>query len=328
VVENTAISKDGHVVTLRLERRYSKSVGADFVTGGLHDYRSTTEEGFYLTVRGGPSKDAKKLIECIRSSIKSLTGNFPSVMPPTKASGVIEFVFDSGLSEAEIMNSIVSAISVTELGLTRIWTGLSAQDLPAPRRHREKMAATSFTQGEFTTLLDEIEEDYGDVVKRITGKGFLRNDTSLASHWSTRYDGPDILKEMTVDFTITGNRTRRRIEEQVEVQPGFLGRLFGKKPVPGTVVRYEETNEIKSIDVLLVSNFTVLTFFKKDVGRDFVTGGTVDYAARVGDMEGLDNRNVIMNEVITPHTLDLLDSTVRKALLAFQERANVTFEAS
>jgi hypothetical protein len=115
-VENTAISKDGYVTTLRLERRYSKSVGADFVTGGLHDYRSTTEEGFYLTVRGGPSKDAKKLIECIRSSIKSLTGNFPSVMPPTKASGVIEFVFDTRLSEAEIMDSIMSAISVTELG--------------------------------------------------------------------------------------------------------------------------------------------------------------------------------------------------------------------
>jgi hypothetical protein len=116
-LEDIAVSKDGYVVTLRLERRYSKSVGADFVTGGLHDYRSTTKEGFYLTVRGS-STDAKKLIECIRSSIKSLTGNFPSVMPPAKASGIIEFIFDSTLSEAEIMNSIMSAISVTELGVS------------------------------------------------------------------------------------------------------------------------------------------------------------------------------------------------------------------
>jgi hypothetical protein len=312
------LSKDGVPVNIEIYELHGRDIGRQ-LTGGIRDIKISSADGFLVKLSGswGAPKDRIPVDEILTEAFGAKPISWSS------------FEFEVRKSHVDISKAVEHIRKrIENLNLTRVWTGSSAQVPPAPRRQREKMAASSFTQGEFATLLDEIEEDYGDVVEWIAGKAFLRGDTSLASHWSARYDGPDVRKEITVDFTITGTRTRRRIEEQVEVQPGFLGRLFGKKPAPRTVVRYEKTDEIKSIDVLLVSNFTVSKLLKKEVGRDFVTGGTVDYAARVGGTERSENKNVIVNEVITPRTLDLLDPTVRKALLAFKERANVTFGAS
>jgi photosystem II stability/assembly factor-like uncharacterized protein len=137
-MRDLALSKDNQLITIDLEWIPSKSVGVDFITGGIHDYAAKTSGGYRLRVKGSELTDKKKLIECIRSRIIQLSGKKPAVMPPT-ASGLIEFTFDSvpGLEEIHILVSIKQVIEENDLQLNEFSTIIKRFKQMHPRPQQE-----------------------------------------------------------------------------------------------------------------------------------------------------------------------------------------------
>jgi hypothetical protein len=260
-------------------------------------------------------------------------------MPPSRLSGFVDFRIE-GLYELnleETLEGLASTLANREIGrsgdirLTRLKL---AQKLSTPGRRRENRDADGFSVSEVTALLDEIEQDYGELANKLSGRRFVRSDSLISSHWSeptllslnwaTRYVDEEVHKEATVDFSIAGERVMRRIEERVEVPLGTFGRLFGKKPTLTTRARSERTDEL-NLHVSLVSKDFVRVLRRKEVGR-LISSGLHDFGETISDNTSMgDNNKVDLDELITPRKLESLDPVMRKVLQVLEKKTGWTY---
>lgn len=110
-------SNDGKWVEVKVEKKRPKIIGKDFVSGGLHDYETSTDYGFVVTMKTERDADYKKATEIARKVIAEDLGRAPSVMPPAYASGLIVLLWsgDTHKTEDELLNSIGIAIKESDL---------------------------------------------------------------------------------------------------------------------------------------------------------------------------------------------------------------------
>jgi len=110
-------SDDGKWVEVKVEKKRPKIIGKDFVSGGLHDFETSTGYGFVITMRTEPDADYKKATEITRKTITEILGSQPTVMPPAYASGLIilRWSGDTHKTENELLNSIGIAIKESRL---------------------------------------------------------------------------------------------------------------------------------------------------------------------------------------------------------------------
>ena len=104
-------------VSLRLTyNKFGRSIGKDFISGGLRDIAARTEPGFILEMKtNSPNKNA--VVDALRKAVSGIIGKPPSVMPTTHASRMTEFSFDSPKSESDLINEISSAMEPFVLDL-------------------------------------------------------------------------------------------------------------------------------------------------------------------------------------------------------------------
>ncbi len=110
-------SDDGKWVEVTVEKKRPKITGKDFVSGGLHDYETSTDYGLVITMKTEREADYKKATEITRKTIAEELGSPPLVMPPAYASGLIVFQWsgDTHKTEDELLNTIGIAIKESKL---------------------------------------------------------------------------------------------------------------------------------------------------------------------------------------------------------------------
>lgn len=110
-------SDDEKWVEVTVEKKRPRIIGKDFVSGGLHDYETSTDYGFVITMRTERGADYKKATELARKTIDEELGSPPSVMPPSYASGLIVFQWSGNThkTEDELLNSIGIVIKESDL---------------------------------------------------------------------------------------------------------------------------------------------------------------------------------------------------------------------
>ncbi len=123
-----------HDAWLSMRLSYSKfgrSIGRDFVSGGLRDMVATTQPGFLLEVKTN-SLDKRAVIQKLREAVRGVAGKLPTVMPTTHASGITEFSFDCPKTEAEVMEGITSAMEPFVLDLVPLTTTAQTEEREPP----------------------------------------------------------------------------------------------------------------------------------------------------------------------------------------------------
>ena len=116
--EMKVYSDDGKWVEVNVEiKKSTKVTGKDFVSGGLHDFASSSRKGVVITVKAQNGSDQKKTAELIRSTITEELGSPPTVLPPAKVSGIIfmKWIGDTFKTEDELLNSIGVTIKQSKL---------------------------------------------------------------------------------------------------------------------------------------------------------------------------------------------------------------------
>ncbi len=117
-MKRLAKSKDGLWVEMTMESKSRKSVGLDFVSGGSYDYQAKSEQGYRVTVKGHHSVKPDILIDVTRTGLKDITGEDPTVWPPTHISGLITAEIDKipeGLSQKEILEGLAQYFERTKI---------------------------------------------------------------------------------------------------------------------------------------------------------------------------------------------------------------------
>lgn len=311
MIAKTFYSHDG----LWVEAKCDEITGGHterILTGGIHDIGRTTPRGVLVQIRSASTADPKKLTEVAREFLTRRLGRLPLAMEPT-VSGWIDFRIE-GVTVPDLNDLLYGlgiAFSLSEIEKAKQGpaskTLTLAEELSVHGRSRENLGKPAFTQVEVMKLFGEVEEDYGKFIQQLTGSGFKRDETKrevrLFAEWDTRYAGEETQKMKVVVLEIVARRIRKRIEEQREVKPGALGQLFGQQSRTVNDVRIEWPNEYETLRVSLISAFLMDRLGKKELGRDFVTGGTVDYVASVPDLRRTENRNLLIDESVTPSTL-------------------------
>ncbi len=111
------VSADGLWVSLTMEHLERETYGLDFVSGGLHDFKNSSPERYRLTAKADPTIDPNTLISCLRAGIEDVCGVKPSVMPPSYASGLMEFEWSvQGIDEGESFRKLVSLVQAARIG--------------------------------------------------------------------------------------------------------------------------------------------------------------------------------------------------------------------
>lgn len=330
-------SGDGLWIRVQCEETEGKP-SETVLTGGLNDIRSGLPRALLLRVKSEESADPNKLTEVTRDFLAEKFGHPPLAMPPSLASGLIDFRLEGlhNLDLEETFDGLANIFSNIEIARSSDQTVIRsklAQRLATLRRQRQNRDADSFSSAEVTALLNEIEEDYGELVKKLSGRSFVRDDSLISSHWAaptllslnwaTRYIDEDIRKEATVDFSIVGKRAMQRIEERVEVPPSGLGRLLGRKASSTIPVRSERTDEM-NLQLSMVSNYLFKDHRTKHIGK-VRSGGLHDFAQSIPDDTRTEERKVILAELITPRSLESLDIVMTKAMMAFERNTGWTF---
>ena len=312
------------------------------VTGGIHDIRSTAVKAILLRLRSQPDADPKKLTQSAREFVISFSGHSPLVMPPTFASGWIDFRFEGEL--AMDVNSLMDGLSAhfagTEIAKSteHVIDGRSLgkkqmpdSELLSLGRERADIDAEKFTSQQVANLFDEIESDYAEFLHQTLGLAFKRRETSrrfvLEAHWETSYAGNDVRKLRTADLSLAAHRASRRVEHMVDDSPGLMGRITGKKPTSRKVSELELTSDFDSVRVLLVAG-SYMERAQSDIAGRILTGGMKDIAMKSAGSTAAGGQNVLVDLEIKPKTLSRLDSVVKDALAGLYRQSNVTYGAT
>ncbi|MCL4340287.1 MAG: hypothetical protein JRN32_01430 [Nitrososphaerota archaeon] len=88
------------------ELPFPRSIGLDFVSGGLRDYLASTNNGFWATAKCEISHTS--LNNILREAFNTKLGSYPIVMPETVASHLIVAMWEgnSKVSEADLISEV------------------------------------------------------------------------------------------------------------------------------------------------------------------------------------------------------------------------------
>lgn len=311
------------------------------VTGGIHDIRSTMAKAVLLRLRSQPNADPKKLIQSARELVTSYSGHTPLVMPPTFASGWIDFRFEreSTMDPTGLVDALAAHFAGIKIAkpAERIIDGRNlrkkqketpASELLTLGRERTDIDAETFTPQQIDNIFNEIESDYGAFLRRTLNLLFARTETKrrliLGMHWEASYTGDEIKKSRTADLSLAAHRASRRVEHTVVDSPGVMGRILGKEPVSRKITELELTSEFESVRVLLVAGSYMEKARYDETGR-IHSGGLKDIAIKSDGSTASGEQNTLVDQEIKPDTLSKLDSAVKDALVEFSKQCSITF---
>ncbi len=123
MVTSRAYPDDGIWVMITVDRKSRSVLGKDFVSGGLHDYASSTVGGFRVTLKTERHADYKKAVDIAYNLMIQELGSPPGTLPATHASRliVLEWNGESDLSEEELLNLIGIGIKDAKLKKHLLW---------------------------------------------------------------------------------------------------------------------------------------------------------------------------------------------------------------
>ena len=137
--EKKVYSADGLWVRVKVEREGTKFLG-ETITGGMNDIRIRVDEKYRVTPKARNDADPKLLTNAVRDRMTGLLGSPPSVLPWSKASGLIEFNWEgpASISSPDLLSKIEGTIVASDIGnVNSVTRGLESM-VNEPARVKEE----------------------------------------------------------------------------------------------------------------------------------------------------------------------------------------------
>ncbi len=128
VEARTFILPDGSAVKVTIEEiKRGAVLGTDQVTGGGVDYAAKTDSSMRIEVKPSSRKFSLK-VDLVRSAVQKAVGESPSIMPPTKATGLITMELSKEYDYEVIFSALEAVFSTKVLRVLESSSGDSSKE--------------------------------------------------------------------------------------------------------------------------------------------------------------------------------------------------------